>query len=476
VPSPFKRKALLGTGLVAAALLLFAPPLLAADDQPQQPEQPNISDAVGDGLAKIRPLLDAKDWDGANKVVNDLIKEAEADSYDMNILLETRARILIQQTKYADAIQPMEAALDIADRHHFNTVKQTMDIVNLLAQLYMQTADDAKRSHDEQIAAYDKSVGYMKRWFKITTKPSEDITFFYAQLLYQEAVAKDPEHPDPDLIRQAREQVEKVLLMSVHPRDSTYAFLLATLNQEQNYSRGASILELMLSRNPSSKSYWADLVMFYMIMGQNTKDEAKIREFNIRAINTMERAQALGYMKTQKDNFNLFTLYYNTNQYGTAADLLYAGLKAGTIDPTLSNWQLLASSYEQTNQEFMSIEALKEAANRFPKNGELDFKIAQVYYGLAKNDEAFTYSELAMEKGGLAKPLQTYEFIAYLAYELGKFDEAKEAINKAIDVLNGKADHQITVLNSAIDDAIKEKKDKEAKKAAEANSQVPPSQ
>jgi len=238
--------------------------------------------------------------------------------------------------------------------------------------------------------------------------------------------------------------------------------------------RGSEILELMLSKNASSKTYWGDLVMFYMLLGQSTKDEAKIRQYNIRAINTIERAQAHGFLKTPKDNFNLFTLYYNSNQFGTAADLLFAGLKSGTIDPSLANWQLLASSYEQINQEFKSIEALKEASDRFPKNGELDFKIAQVYYGLGKNEDAFEYSKIAMEKGGLSKPLQTYEFIAYLAYELHQNDFAKVAIDKAIELKQGNPDHQMTVLRGAIEDAIKEAKEKEEKKA-EKNSAVPPS-
>jgi len=457
-------------GIVALLLALSVPARLYADGDQTPAEPPSLSDAVGDGLAKIRPLLDAKppDFIGANKVVDQLITEAEADSYDMDILLETRARILIQQTRYAEAIKPMEGALDIADRHHFNNAKQTMDIVNLLAQLYNQTADDSHKTKAEQLASYEKAVGYMQRWFKLSTKPNEDISFYYAQLLYGEAVAKNSEHPDPELIRQAREQVEKVLLMSVHPKPSTYAFLLATLNQEQDYLRASEIVELMLSRNPSSKSYWADLVMFYMIMGQNTKDEKKIREYNIRAINSIERAQALGYLRTQKDNFNLFTLYYNSNQFGKAADILHDGLMSGNIDPILANWQLLASSYEQTNQEFKAIDALKEAAKRFPANGELDVKIAQVYYGLGDSEKSFEYSKIAVEKGGVSKPLQTWEFLSYLAYELHNYDYAKVAIDKVAELMHGTLDHQMSVLKNAIEDAIKEAAEKASERAAAA--------
>jgi hypothetical protein len=469
------RCALVGSAIAALALLLLGPAARCADEQTSGSEQPSISDAVGDGMAKIRPMLDEKNWAGAKKIIDDLIKIAEADSYDMEVLENTKARIIIQEGNYTAAVAPMENALAISDRHHFMSARDTTDTLNLLAQLYYQAAEDPKTPHDEQLADFEKSVGYMQRWFKLNTKPNEDISFFYAQLLYSEAVAKNPEHPDPELIKEAREQTERVLLMSVHPKDSLYGFLLATLNQEQNYTRGAELLELMLAKNPNNKSYWGDLLMFYMMLGQSTKDEAKIRQYNVRAINTIERAQVQGYLKTPKDNFNLFTLYYNSNQYGTAADLLYAGLKAGTIDPSLANWQLLASSYEQTNQEFKSIEALKEASKRFPANGELDFKIAQVYYGMNNSEEAFNFSMNAMKKGGLAKPLQTYEFISYLAYELHRYDEAMQAINKAIDMKQGKPDHQMQVLKSAIEEAVKDLKDKEAKKAADKAQEATPS-
>ena len=476
MPLPLSRLILRGAAGAGLATVLFASaPLRAADDngssgsgdEANNPEM-TLSDAVGDGISKIRPLLDAKNWDGAEQVINELVRGAKPDSYDMDVLLDTKARILIQKTDYTGAIKPMEEALAIADRHHFNSTKNTMDVLYILSQMYLQSAEDPKTPKENQLPDYEKAQSYIERWFSLNKKPNEDVTFYYASLLYYEAVAKSPEKPDPALVKQAQDEVDKVLLMSVHPKDQAYAFLLATLNQQQDYKRAAEILELMLAKNPSNKTYWTDLVMFYMTLGQNTKDEVESKKYNIRAINSLERAQALGFMKTQKDNFNLFTLYYNSNQYGTASDILHAGLTAGTIDGSLANWQLLASSYEQINRDFDSIQTLKEASEKFPKDGELDFKIAQVYYGLNNLDQAFSFGKTAMEKGGLAKPAQTYEFIAYLAYELQKYDDAKTAINKAIDSIEskkGKPDHQVTSLRNAIDEAIKEKTEKDAKRA-----------
>ena len=143
----------------------------------------------------------------------------------------------------------------------------------ILSQMYLQAAEDPKTPKEQQLPDYEKAQSYIERWFALNRKPNEDISFYYASLLYYEAVAKNPEHPDATLVKKAQAEVEKVLLMNVHPKDQAYAFLLATLNQQQNYKRAAEVLELMLAKNPSNKSYWADLVMFYMTLGQQTKDE-----------------------------------------------------------------------------------------------------------------------------------------------------------------------------------------------------------
>jgi tetratricopeptide (TPR) repeat protein len=446
--------------LAASAALFLQPAILRADDDSSSggKEAPTLSDAAGDGLAKLEPLLNAKDWTGAINLVDGLIQAAPADSYDAAILNRTMAQILTQKGAYQDALAPLEKALAISDRHHFFTNKEQADILYFLSQLYYQQADSYKNDHEAELAAYNKAIDYIERWFTVAPKTTEDNSLYYAQLLYAAAVAKDPAHPDADGIKKAREQIERTLLMSVHPKDSLYVFLLATLQQELNYSRAAEILELLLAHNPNSRTYWQDLDMFYMALAQDPKDkdEKKIRMYNIRAINTIERAQALGFMKTTRDNYTLFTLYYNIGQYGMAADLLYAGLKAGTIDSDLEKWLLLAASYQQINQDFTAIDVLKEAAQRYPKNGELEFKIAQYYQGLDNNQEAYNHAMAGVERGGLSKPQQTYMFIAYVAYELGKYDEAKTAIDEAIKRMEN-PDHQARGLRSAIEEAIKER-------------------
>ncbi len=460
------RPATLGIAAAALAVAFVLPAGLRADE-PAKDEAPVLSEEIGDGLAKVEPLVAAKDWTGAMSLVNGLLEKASPGTYDQAFLNEMKAQILTQKGDYPAAIEPLETALTIADQHHFFSNKQETDMLYFLSQLYYQKADTLKTDHEAELAAYGKAIQFVQRWFQIAAKPNEDVSLYYAQVLYAASLARDGNHPDPVLLRQTREQIEKTLLLSVHPKDSLYTFLLATLQQELNYAKAAEYFELILSRNPNNKGYWIDLSTLYMALAQDPKDkdEAKIRRYNIRAIDTIERAQALGFMKTPRDNFTLFTLYYNIGQYGIASDLLYKGLETGTIDPELNNWLLLAASYQQINQDFTAIEVLKKAALRFPKNGELEFKVAQAYQQLDNNQEAFNHCKAALEKGGLSKAQQTYMFLAYTGYEVGQFDDAKVAIDKAIKLMS-RPDHQALGLQTAIEEAIKER---EAKKAPAAD-------
>lgn len=456
-----------GLALAAVALLLAMPAGLRADGDTPTQETPTLSDTVGDGLAKLKPFLDDKNWPAASKLVGDLLAGAAADSYDQAFLLETKAKILTMSNNYADAIEPLATSLDISDRHHFYSRQQTLDMLYFLSQLYYEQAEGTKADHDTQIAFFVKAISTIQRWLALAPKATADISEYYSRLLYAEAVAKDAAHPDAALIKQARQQVEKTLLLTSRPKESTYVFLLATLQQEQDYVRAAEILEFLLAKNPKNKTYWGDLVTFYTVLAQAEKDPVKVRRYNVRAINTIERAQGFGYLKTPRDNYLLFTFYYETGQYGTASQLLHDGLANGSIDSDLDKWGLLASSYQQINQDFTAIEVLKEATERFPKNGDLDLKIAGLYAGLDKGEESLKYYELAKQKGVTGKSQRAYLLLAlgYQAYELQKYDEAKESIDQAILEAKGKDDHQLKVLKSAIDDAIKAR---DAKKPGDA--------
>jgi tetratricopeptide (TPR) repeat protein len=212
----------------------------------------------------------------------------------------------------------------------------------------------------------------------------------------------------------------------------------------------AEYLELIVKQKPDSATYWQQLAAFYVSLGQDT-----------RAILTYERAQAHGFMNAPKENINLISIYFNLGQYEKAAELLETGLKNGTLENDVKNWELLAFSYQQMERPLKGIEALKSATKAFPKSGQMEFMIAQAYYGLDQPDAALPHAQAAVAKGNLTKPPQTYLFLAYIAYELKKFDIALSAAKKAAEFPDGAKDPQTKTMIKAIEDTMK---DREAKK------------
>jgi hypothetical protein len=297
---------------------------------------------------------------------------------------------------------------------------------------------------------------------------------FYANILYNQAVA-DPKKVDPVLLKQARDEIENGLRTSVHPKETFYVLLLAVLQQENDVKRAADVLEQLVKQYPAKKDYWPSLWASYLNMANDAsvsgKDEAKAREDYIRAINTVERAQANNQMKTPKDNFNLVNLYLTVGQYGKATDLLYAGLKSGAIDSDPKTWGLLAYYYQQENQEMKAIAALKEASTLFPANGGAFFvQIGQIYLGLEKTKEAFEALKEAVHRGGLEKGKEAaaYQALAYAAFELEEYTEALKAVESAANYPEGKRDSQLPKLKDAIENAIKEREYAKAEAAAAA--------
>ena len=91
----------------------------------------------------------------------------------------------------------------------------------------------------------------------------------------------------------------------------------------------------------------------------------------------------------------------------------------------------------------------------------MEFMIAQQYHGLDQPEAALPHAQAAVAKGNLTKPHQSYMFLAYIAFELKKFDIALNAAKKAAEFPEGAKDPQTQNMIKAIEETIK---DREAKK------------
>lgn len=455
-PLPFalpRLRRLALAGLALACVGCLAPALRAVDEHAQ------LEAKTSEELNKIKDLTDAKNWDGAIALLNGIKPNVNPTSYDICVVTEVLAKIYMQKGDYPKALEALEHAVRLSDAYNYLEPRELQELVYYLALMYNQESATVKGAALQQ-QYLSRSTDYAKRWLDHNDKTGQDpqrqeVMLFYANVLYNRAVL-NPAAVDLKLMKQVETVILNSLISINHPRETFYILLLAAYQQQGNLARAAEILELLVKQYPAKKEYWAQLVPIYLNLSFD-KDETKGREFNVRAIVTMERAQAIGFMRTQKENYTLVGLYFNVGQFGKATELLYAGLKNGSIENVQANWELLAYSYQQVDKPYQAIEVLKEGAKHFPKAGQLDYQIAQIYYSLEKSPEAYRSLVTAVGKGHLEKTYAVYNFLAYVAYEMTKFDEALVAVEKALASPGAEREPHLPKLKQAIEDALRER-------------------
>jgi predicted Zn-dependent protease len=441
---------------LAFACALAFPCGASAQDAPQH----QLEEKTSTELGKLQPLTEAKNWDGALALLQGLKSGVKPDSYDIAIINDIEAKVYLQKGDYAKAIPPWEHALRLSDQHQYLSPSSVQELIYFLAQIYYQEAT-ASKNPATQKQNFAKAVGYLDRWMANTDKPERDPSrqeaqLFYSNVLYNQAVI-DPENINKELLNKAEVEVEKGLRMSAHPKDTFYLILLAITQQKGDMPRLAELLELLVTISPAKKDYWSQLGGIYLNLAAQEKDESKAKEYNTRAILAIERAQSLGFMKTPKENYTLVGIYFNVGQFGRATEILHAGLRDGSIDNELKNWELLIYSYQQVDRPLQAIEAAREGSKHFPKSGQLEYQAAQIYYSLNKAEDAYRLLQTAVTKGGLERPAAFYGFLGYICWELGKLNEALAAIDKALSFPDAQRDAQLPNLRKAIEDAIQER-------------------
>jgi hypothetical protein len=419
---------------LALALAVFANGASAAQTPPPAPpaQPPSLSEKVSAEIQKLKPLQDAKNWDGMIALLDAVIPTVGPASYDRAFIEDMRARLLAGKDQWAKSAETMELALQLSDASSpkFFDKNKTLEMVLFLAQINYQEATTIKVP-EAQRKYLAKASEYIKRWLATAPKPTPEIMSFYATVLLQQAVA-DPKNINHELLKLARAEIDKLFQSSIRPKENLYFLLLAILQQGSDVARSAEVLEMIVKQFPTKKDYWPQLWASYLnLASDKNNDESTARPHFIRAINTVERAQAQGFMNTPKDNFNLVSLYIQVNQFGKATDLLYAGLKSGGIENDPKNWIYLGYYYLQINRNLDALAVLKEATKLFPANGQFDLQIGEIYRQDEKMKDARHHYREALRKGGLDRPYAVHTLLANVSYEVEDFDEALKSISQA---------------------------------------------
>ena len=465
----FQRFAWVG---LVAALTLAAPRASAQEKQFQ------LSEKVSEAVQKLSPLQTAKNWPAMMELVDSQLKAVSPTSYDAAFLLDMKAKIYVSMATepgaapdlLSKAIPIWEEYIKISEAHGYFDKSILNDTKMLLASVMFQDAIGIK-DKAVQHAQINRAAGYLKDYMANAKKVQPEVLQTYATIIFYQATADPARVNEPEnqaLLQEATKTIEQAMLSSVRPKDTLYMLLLAIIEQQNEPVRSTEVMELMLKQYPNKKDMWPMLFSRYYSLGAAAKEGSKTqRDWFARAIVTVERAQALGFMNTPKDNYNLFTMYAGAGQIGLATDFLYNGMKKGTIESLPEYWRQLAQLYQYDNKELQAISTLKEATALFPKDGNFEYQMGQIYGSMEKPKEARDAYERAIKKGNLEKPHQVYLLLAYTQLELKDYDTALKTINQALAMPEGAKDAQVKTLKHDIETMMAEAKAaQEAREAA----------
>ena len=420
------------------AVLAFALPaeLPAA---PTPPPTPEISEAVAGKLAGLRALTDAKNFPAALALLEPLLAAAPADSYDLAVLSQIKAQIILNQNgPAAAAIAPLETALRLGDTRGFLDARQTREVLYLLAQLdYEQAAASSLAA--AQHAGFTRAATAIRRWLGLTPAPTEDALLLAASIFYNEATsAGDP--PDAALLRDVIATAQNALTLSAAPGETGYSLLLAADQQLGETRPAADLLELLVQRHPDNRDYWQQLQAAYLTLAAGTIDPRESQRCSLRALLTLERAQSRGLLKSPADNFTLAGLTFNLHQPDRALTLLESGLRDGTIPADHRAWELLVDAAQQSHQEDRAIAALQAAATRQPADAHIEYALGRLCYALDRPAAAREHLQAAVATAGLDRPGQARLLLAYLNYELHQPADAARWLEEAARFPDAPAD------------------------------------
>ena len=446
---------LLKVGLIALGIVAVSPLASLAQSAQDGPKK-EISDKVSEALTKLQPLTDDKKWTEALNLINSSLITAAPESYDTMVLSQIKVQILLTLEKYPEAIPPMETSIRLGSTYNFMEKKQFLEFNQILSQLYFQEANeirgtspaDKSRRSDFLAKAYQAIQVYLRE----NENPTEDSLSYAATMIYTQATMDD-NNADLKLLNEARSIAEKGILLSLKPRESFYVLILAALQQDNKNVEASEILELLVAQKPTNKQYWQQLQATYLALANDAEEGSRqALEWNMRTIITIDRAQKLGILDEPRDYFNRVGILMNIQQFDQSIAYLEEGLKIGKIEDTQKNWEYLASSYQQVNKEFEAINTLETAASKFPGKGEIDFRIANLYYILDKLEDAYKNGGTALRKGNLNDRAAVLMFVAYMGYELRKFEEALPLAQEAQKLGAERAEGLVNAINASIEE------------------------
>lgn len=344
-------------------------------------------------LKKVSDLMKAEDFSGAKEQLLPLLEKIEKKPWDSS-------QVLLQLAYVESQLDDNKAAAEHTEKAIATNALSGESLSNAwrnLVSLHSQN-DEPQRA----LAAVDN-------YLSTTTAPVAEMYVIKGNIFYQE------------------QQYEQAICpmyygYSQHatPKIEWLALLINLHMQLEDWDGAIALQKEMINKTPGSSDNVVQLANIYLRAKKNSE-----------AFALLEKAEADGVLKDEKDIKNLAALYWNNQQFDRTAAALERGIQKGVIKNTDTNWKNIAQAWRQHGDHLKAAQMFSKGGE-LSSNGELNLFAGERYSELNKWDDAIAEYNKAINKGGLGKNEgHTYLTLAYAQFRVSKFKEALKSAQKA---------------------------------------------
>ena len=376
-----------------------------------------VSKDVYDRITKAQELVDAKDYQGALRLLNNLYDPDKLTEYEQANVLNYVGFVYYNMEDIPNAIRTYVRMVQIPSLEE-TMKKQT---TYTLAQLYTMEEN------------YNKALQTIDQWFLLETNPAPEPFILKAQNLYQVQRYGDMIQPIENAMRVANERGQPV-------REDWYVLLNFAYFQQEDYRKVRDIQKTLLASWPK-KRYWFSLAGAYTELGE---DENLITAY--------AAAHDQGMLEKESELVTMAQLFLQREVPYKAATLLEREMNNGRVSKNAKNYRLLSQAWQLSQEDEKAIPALQEAA-RLSDDGELDVRLGNAYLNTSQYQECVQAVRNGIRKGGLKNPDNAQISLGMCLYNLRQYQAAINAFSDAAKTPKSRrmANQWITVIRADIE-------------------------
>ncbi len=388
-----------------------------APDNTKTKQAQAVSKEVYDQIQKAQELVDAKDYNGALRMLNRLYNPDKLTEYEQANVLNYIGFVQynMEDTPAAIRTYTKMIAIPSLEPQLLKSTTYTLAQLNMMEENYTATLD------------------LLNRWFTMETNPQPESFILLAQVYYQLERFDDMVPAIEQGMQVARDKGKQI-------KEDWYVLLNFAYFRQENYAKVRDIQKILLETWPK-KRYWFSLAGAFTELGE---DQNLIAAYHA--------AYTQGLLEKESEFVTMAQLFMQREVPYGAAKLLTEEMESGVVQKNAKNYRLLSQAWMLSQEDEKAIPALKEAA-RMSDDGELDVRLGNTYLNLTEYSDCAAAVRSGLRKGSLKNPDNAQISLGMCLYNLREYNDAIAAFREAAKVAKSRriANQWIRVIEADIE-------------------------